>query len=208
VEAAASILTNVEPRIMISQQDRVYVGLGAGDVVEGDEFTVFRVQEKVFDPGSGELLGYHVNFLGWIEVVDVNADSSMALVRESASEMVRGDKLIARRQPLQEIPLAPAPEDVEGQISFLPNSRTEMGMLDYVYLNRGTLDGVEVGSPLQVYRKGFAVRDDIAGRDRQIPDRVVADLVVVRAAPEASVAFVRHTEEELARGDYFRGAGN
>jgi len=98
-----------------------------------------------------------------------------------------------------------SPSGVEGQISYLPNSRTEMGTLDYVYLNRGTLDGVEVGSPLHVYRKGFAARDTVGGGKRQIPDRVVAELVVVRSEPEASVAFVRHTEEELTRGDHFRG---
>ena len=30
-----------------------------------------------------------------------------------------------------------------------------MGMTDYVYLNRGELDGLEVGSPLEVYRTGW-----------------------------------------------------
>jgi hypothetical protein len=39
-----------------------------------------------------------------------------------------------------------------------------------------------------------------------VPDRVVADLLVVKAQPEASVALIRHTEEELALGDHFRGA--
>ncbi|MGI9592951.1 MAG: LysM peptidoglycan-binding domain-containing protein [Myxococcota bacterium] len=206
IDAAASILANTAPRIMISQEDRIYIGLGAGDAVEGDQFTVLRVGSKVYDPETGRALGYHVEFLGWIEVLEVDVEASLALVRESSSEMFKGDKLVARRMPVSEIPLGDGAAGVEGQISYLPNSRTEMGMMDYVYLNRGTLDGVEVGTPLQVYRKGFKAKDPVAGGRRAIPDRVVAELVVVRSEPEASVAFVRHTEEELARGDFFRGA--
>jgi hypothetical protein len=152
------------------------------------------------------MLGYHVEFLGWVEVVDVDEEASLAVVRLSSSEMLKGDKLIARLDPVSEIPLLNSPSGVEGQISFTPDSRTEMGMLDFVYLNRGTLDGVEVGSPLYVYRKGFSASDTVSGARRQVPDRVVADLLVVRSQPEASVAFVRHTEEELTRGDHFRGS--
>jgi hypothetical protein len=191
---------------MISQEDRVYISLGVGDVVEGDEFTVFRVGSKVFDPETSRMLGYHVEFLGWVKVLEVEDEASLAIVRASSSEMFKGDKLIARLDPVSEIPLTAPPVGVEGQISYLPNSRTEIGMLDFVYLNRGTLDGIEVGSPLHVYRKGFSASDTVSGSQRQVPDRVVADLVVVRSEPEASVAFVRHTEEELTLGDYFRGS--
>ena len=41
----------------------------------------------------------------------------------------------------------------------------------------------------------------------RVPDRVVAQLLVVRAQPESSVAIVTHTAEELELGDHFRGAG-
>jgi len=39
-----------------------------------------------------------------------------------------------------------------------------------------------------------------------VPDRVVAQLLVVRANTEASVALVTHTDGELHLGDRFRGA--
>jgi L-lysine 2,3-aminomutase len=41
----------------------------------------------------------------------------------------------------------------------------------------------------------------------EVPDRVIAQLLVVRAQPETAVALVTHTEEELELGDHFRGAG-
>jgi hypothetical protein len=39
-----------------------------------------------------------------------------------------------------------------------------------------------------------------------VPERVVAQLLVVKAEPMTAVAYVTHTDEELALGDRFRGA--
>jgi hypothetical protein len=206
VEAAASVVANVAPRLMISQSDRVWIGLGQGQVSIGDQFTIYRVQEKVYDPDTARSLGYHVNFLGWIEVVEIGEETSLALVRQSYAEIQIDDRLMPREEPLEEIAIRPGPGGVEGRVSFLPNQRTHMGSLDYVYLNRGTIDGVEVGSPLQVYREGFRTHDDALDQRVRVGDRVVADLLVVRAHPETSVALVRRTHEEIQFGDHFRGA--
>jgi hypothetical protein len=206
VEASASIVSAAVPRLMLSQGDRVWVGLGEDEVEAGDQFTVFRVQEKVYDPETGRMLGYHVHILGWAEILEPHGESSLAEIKESAIDMVKGDQLMARKPQVREIAIQSSPEAVEGQISFLAEKRTLVGTMEYVYLNRGTLDGLEVGSPLEVYRKGYVAREEVRGAQVQIPDRVVADLLVVKAQPEASVALIRHTEEELARGDHFRGA--
>jgi hypothetical protein len=206
MDAASSIVGSADPRVMLSQRDRVWVGLGEGEVHPGDQFTVFRMEQKVFDPETGRMLGYHVDYLGWAEILEVHEQSSLAEIKESISEMQRGDRLMPRPTPVNEIALRPPPGDVRGQVSFLANRRTQMGTMDYVYLNRGTLDGIEVGSPLQVVRKGWVGRDVVRDQKVKVPERVVANLVVVRADAESSTAMVRGTEVEIQRGDVFRGA--
>jgi len=205
VDAAASIVANTSPRLMISQQDEVWIGLAGGETGPGEQFTVYRVADEVRDFESGRMLGYHVELLGWIEVLETREESSLAVVRRSASEMQVGDRLMPRRKPVGAIALRGKATDVEGRISFLPQNRTAMGTLDYVYLNRGTVDGLGVGSALEVYRKGFPAHDSVRDTQVRVSDRVVADLLVVRAEAEASVALVRRTDEELALGDFFRG---
>ena len=205
VDAAASIVANTSPRLMISQQDEIWIGLADGETKPGDQFTVYRVEDEVRDFDSGRMLGYHVELLGWVEVLETRDESSLAVVRRSASEMQIGDRLMPRREPVGEIAVRDEPSDVEGRISFLPQRRTAMGTLDYVYLNRGVEDGLGVGSALEVYRKGFPAHDTVRDTRVQVSDRVVANLLVVRAEAEASVALVRRTEEELALGDFFRG---
>ncbi len=206
LESSASIVSAVPPRVMLGQGDRVYIGLGADDVQVGDQFTVFRTREKVFNPDNGRLLGYHVDLLGWAEVIEPHDDTSTAEIRMSVSEMEVGDRLMPRTPPVLNIPIQAAPDGVDGKISFFAHSRTLMGSQDYVYLNRGTRDGVEVGSPLEVYREGYRSRDRTRGETVHIPERVVAQLLVVRAQPATSVAVVESTEEEIAVGDSFRGA--
>ncbi len=206
LEAAASIVDAVPERIMLSQGDRVYVGLGEQEASVGDQFTIFRTQEKIFDLDTNRLLGYHVKLLGWIEVQETDAESSLAVIRMSGEEMEIGDRVMPRERPILDIEVAASPKNIDGRISFFPSSRVLMGGADYVYLNRGELDGLQVGSPLEVYRSGWRAPEPARDTRVEVPDRVIAQLLVVRARRQSAVALVRHAETELELGDRFRGA--
>jgi hypothetical protein len=204
--ASASIVDSVAPRVMLGQEDDVYIGLGWGDVEVGDEFTIFRERDRVADPDTRRLLGYHVDILGWLQVTETHEETSLARIRESGAEIAKGDRLMVRERIPGEIAVQEAPDGVEGKLSFFARSRTIMAAIDYVYLNRGTLDGLEVGSPLEVYRQGHLGREVTRGENVRVPERVVAKLVVVKAQPETCVAFVTSSQVELELGDRFRGA--
>jgi hypothetical protein len=206
LESSASIVSSVSKRVMLGSGDRVHVGLGREDAAAGDRFTIFRTREKVFDPDTGRMLGWHVDLLGWLEVLEPADEASLAEIRLSGSEIEVGDRLMPRETPQYDIAIGPSPSGVEGRISFFPNSRTVMGSQDFVYLNRGADDGLVVGSPLEVYRDGFEAEEVARDEKVRVPERVVAQLLVIRAQPNSAVAVVRHTAEELTLGDRFRGA--
>jgi hypothetical protein len=206
LEAAGSIVSSVPSRVMLSQGDGVFVGLPEGETQKGDQFTIFRVREKVVDPDSGRLLGHHVDILGWLEIERTHPESSLAAIRVSFGEIEIGDRLMPRTPMPEEIAMQASPGDVDGKISFFANKRTVMGTADFVYLNRGALDGLEVGSPLEVYRESFLANETTRRERVRVPERVVAQLLVVRAEPMTSVALVTHTDTELELGDRFRGA--
>ena len=63
---ASSIVESPAERTFLAAGDPVFVGMGEGDVVVGDQFTVFQVEEQVRDVETNRLLGYHVEKLGWI----------------------------------------------------------------------------------------------------------------------------------------------
>jgi len=114
--------------------------------------------------------------------------------------------MMPRTPVSEEVAVQASPGDVDGKISFFANKRTVMGTADFVYLNRGALDGLEVGSPLEVYRESYLANEATRHERVRVPERVVAQLLVVKAEPMTAVAFVTHTDEELELGDRFRGA--
>ncbi len=206
MDAATSLLDSEQARVWLAQGDLVALGLGEGRVEVGDEFTVFRDATPVRDVEGGRLLGFHVDILGWMVVRRVEGESAVAEVRMSNSEMRRGDLAIPRIILPVEVGIRTTPEGIDGQIVFLPNSRTTMGGGDHVYLNRGSLHGFEVGSHVEVFTPGRLTRDRATGARVMTPDRIDAQVVLVEVKPSTSVGFVVRAARELSRGGHIRPA--
>jgi len=207
-KSAASVVGRVPDRMLMSQEDGLYIGLGEGEVEVGDEFTLFRTNQKVMDPDTGELLGYHVDFLGWVKVEQTFAETSLASIRMSTGEIEKGDRVMPREPLPPEIDVQATPDGVDGKITFFPQRRVLLGFADFVYLNRGKLDGLDVGSPLEVYRAGYPAAEPSRDETVAVPDRVIAKMLVVRAEDQTAVAMITSTDTELELGDHFRGESN
>lgn len=206
LDSAASIVDAVPNRMLLAQGDTVYIGLGTSETSVGDQFTVFRTDEPVKDPDTGHLLGYHINVVGWIEVLESDRETSRAKIVRSFAEVERGDRVMPRKPIDKDIVIGRSPTGVDGKLSFFADRRTLTSHIDFVYLNRGMFDGLAVGSPLEVYRRGYAAPERARNQMVRVPDRVVGQLIVVRTSGKSAVAFVANTNVELEVGDRFRGA--
>jgi hypothetical protein len=204
LSAATSIVSSKSPRTLLLEGDLVILGLGEGETEPGSRYDVFRDAVPVRDFKTDGIVGYHVEILGWVEVLEIHGDSSTALIRTSMSEMERGDRLIQRLPPPAEMLLTNAPADFEAHILFTPTGRTMIQQLDAVYLSGGTLHGLEVGAQLEVFERGEVVRDAVRGTRVRTPDRRVADVVIVDVRSTASVGLIVHAERELMVGDTVR----
>ncbi len=201
---ASSIVDSPSERTYVVEGDRVYLGLGEGDTQVGDRFTIFEVVEEVRDPRLLRIIGHHVDVLGWAEVVELTGDTSIAEIRMSYSEIRRGVRIMPKASIPRHVTVLNTPDASGGEIVFLPGRMTVMADGGYVYLNRGELDGLEVGSELEVYERGRIYNDVPRGVDVQTPDHKVATLVVVSMESQTAVAFVLNSERELEIGDAVR----
>jgi hypothetical protein len=205
LEGAASIVDSTVDRVWLGDHDTVIVGLGEGETEVGAQYEIFHTVGTVEDPETELPAGYATLDLGWLEVVEVHPETSVAMIRLSRDEVRRGDRLLPRVLPSSEIRVEPKPE-VEGRVIHTVNERVDVGGNDVVYLNRGTDDGLQVGSPLEVYRPIGSGVDAAQRRERKLPDHVIAKLLVVRATPKTASALVTHASTEIRRGDWVRGA--
>jgi len=204
LNGAASIVDSAVDRVWLSDHDRVMIGLGEGETEIGREYQIFRTTNTVHDPGTGVPVGHATLALGWLVVEEVHPDTSVAKIRVSRGEIRRGDRLLPRERGTSEIPVRSRP-DVQGRVVYTWADRLWIGGDDVVYLNRGAAHGLEVGSPLEVYRPIGTGIDAAQERERRLPDVVVAKLLVVDTTAETATAVVTHAGEEIKKGDWFRG---
>ena len=202
---AAAIVDSTKERVWLGDHDEVIVGLGEGETQVGARYDIFRTTNTVGDPETHVPVGYAILALGWLEITEVHAESSLASIELSTGEIRRGDRVLPRVQSASEIPIVAKPA-IDGRVVYTWADRLWMGEHDLVYLNRGADDGLEVGSPLEVYRPIGEAFDGAQGRDRKLPDDVVAKLLVVATTPETATALVTHSAAEITNGDHFRGA--
>jgi hypothetical protein len=204
VEAATSIVGSPSAREWLAGGDIVYIGQGMGEVAVGDELTLFRDAEPVYDIRRGRQLGYHVDILGWLVVREVKGNSATAEIRMSRSEIARGDRLIPRISPRLEVEVKSTPGAAEGNIVFIPEGRSQVADGDYVYLNRGTSDGLDLGSEMEVFSPGSIREERVRSKKVLTPDRTDASLVVVEVSPNTAVGYVVGSKRALEVGDQVR----
>jgi hypothetical protein len=206
LETAGALLGSPEPEKMLTAGRRAYIGLGEGQVEVGDQFSIVRENESVRDPETNRVIGVHVDKLGWLEVTKVGPEASEAMIRVSYEDILRGDRLIPRVERSREVPVHASASAVDGQIAMNPRELFITAHFDVVYLNRGTDHGIEVGNPLEVYKPGAVAVDDETRVKHRLPDDVIANMLVISADPNASVALVTSANGELHRGNFFRSA--
>ncbi|HKJ24207.1 MAG TPA: LysM peptidoglycan-binding domain-containing protein [Myxococcota bacterium] len=210
LKGIAEIVGTTEEQVFLAQGDVVFIDLGEQDTSVGDEFVIFKTGEKVHDPATRRVIGRHTQILGWLEVTEVYGESARAKIRMSYGDLTPGAYLMPREIPKAEIEIKGSPVGVEGQLADLLTHPKYNAGGDVVVLNRGSEDGLEEGSTLELYRpvsEGW--KDHWYGRqpDIEIPHDVVAQMIVLTTQPHTAMAYVRRSTTELAYGDRFRTVG-
>lgn len=150
-----------EKRIF-SQGDNVYISMGANRGVKvGDMFSVIRPRGRVETRWTKKKnLGFYVQEVGAVEVVDVKAEVSVARIVTSCDNLLLGDLLQptpARTSPLFEKRpalnvFADSTGKTNGRIFMERDGRELIGREQIVYIDLGAEDNVKVGDYMTIYR--------------------------------------------------------
>ena len=145
-----------------SQNDYLYINMGRNkDVKVGDTFAVVRPRGEVESKWTNKnYLGFYVQEVGALEVVNVKDEVSVAVVKTSCDSMLIGD-LIQPTQRRWSPPHTPMPEinrfgDASGKATgrvIMARDLTEMLTRDMiVYVDLGGEDDMHVGDRLTIFR--------------------------------------------------------
>lgn len=200
------------PRIVASQEDRVFLGNGDVGFVTGIagsdivNWQVYRPGKPLKDPESGEVLGYEAFFLGNAKLVQPGEPAAVRIT-VSKEEISRGDRLVPAAPPNLHsyVPHQPA-EKIEGRIVSIYGGVDEAGRYSIISLNRGSGQGLEPGNVIALYRNRVSLGYD--DRDRRvstpIPEERYALAFIFRTFERVAYALVMEASKPVIVGDLVR----
>ena len=154
------------PRIVATEENRVE--LGAGNIAyvrgitkdKGAYWQIFRRGDALVDPDTQETLGYEAIYLGEARVRDFGGDLATIEITKSVREINQNDRLLPVSKQLPNFAYVPhAPQKrIRGRIVSAYGNLQETGPASIVALSKGSLDGLEVGTVLAIYRHQSGAR--------------------------------------------------
>jgi|SoiMethySBSTD1v2_1073268.scaffolds.fasta_scaffold540450_2 hypothetical protein len=208
-------------RVVRAQNDRVYaVGV---DRKRGDAWYIYRPGKALVSLDTGEILGYENRYMGSVKV-DRFGDVSTLTITEAIEEIFVGDRLvpIPPEVLVNFVPHAPT-NDLRGRIIASYRNASEMGRGNIVTLDKGTQDGVDVGTVMAVYKGVPPILDPrpstdvprmlrfldqttvfVPDRYLNVPEERVGLVFVFRTFDRVSYGLLLNTTDPVTVGDFVR----
>jgi hypothetical protein len=210
LDAAPRIAATPETRVYLAEGDRIYVRGALNGVTS---FQVFRPGKKLLDPDTGKVIAHEAAYVGAAKLVaeaGPGVDVHTFTVTRSVQEMGVGDRLLpAPPVPMRNyVPHLPA-TSVAARIVSTASESNYASQNQVVTVNRGALDGLDVGSVLQLYHLGKRVQDPggrkgIFGIGRsmmRMPDEQFGELFIFRVFGHVSYGLVMQVTLPVQLGD-------
>lgn len=190
---APYVLAFLDEHLAASANTDVYVkNLVASDAGGyAPSYAVVHVGEAYRDPDTGELLGYEAIPAGEAELRVPGQPATMRLTR-SSREVIIADRLLpieAESFEANFYPHAPA-TPVEGRILSVFDGLSQISQYQIVALNRGSAQGLDPGTVLDIFQSGQTVADPYGGKPVRLPDTRAGLLMVFKVTPKLSYALV------------------
>jgi hypothetical protein len=208
LEESAKVVASAEAKMILTTGDKIYARFPAGrEPTVGQSFSIYRTEDRLRHPISGKTVGWKTVVLGTARVTAVDPATATTLSITYVNDGVeRGDLLgPVSEQARKPLFIRPNRGQVDGYIiGVQPAIVTGAAEYNVVYLDKGKVDGVEVGNTFEVVRSGDPLNAPVDRplNDPRLPREVIGNLVVFDAQEEASSAFVRRSIGELLVGDH------
>ncbi|GMQ88592.1 MAG: LysM peptidoglycan-binding domain-containing protein [Gammaproteobacteria bacterium] len=206
MQDAAYVVSSADEHLIVGKGDRIYARGLADD--KGDRFHVFRPGGPYIDPVTKEVLGHEAMYLGDGQVEKFGDPATLEL-KKTTREINIGDRLMPMSQEDVYAYFTPhsPDESVEGTIISVVDGVSQIGQYQVVALNRGTREGVDVGTVFEIYQTGDVIRDQISKERNatiKLPDEKAGILMVFRTFDKVSFGLIMKATSALHVGDTIR----
>lgn len=197
----------LHPRIVATQEGRVYVGRDDKAYVRGIEdesvtdWHIYRQSRPILDPDTKQPIAWEVLHIG-SATLERQGDPSTMRIYNTSEEVGIGDRLMPATASAS-LNFAPRPpeRDVNGRIVNVHRGVSQIGKNSVVAINRGEMDGVEVGNVLQIQQLGRTIVDRETKDRVKLPDEPVGHMLVFRVFDRIAYGLVMDAATLITVGD-------
>jgi len=191
---APYLLGSSDNRVIFSAGNIIYASNLPAD--KGLVWQIFRPGKALKDPdNSDQILGYEAEYLGDAKASAFD-DVSTVTITKATQEILKGDRLVPSPGIIFNNYAPHAPEiPIHGRIISVYGGVTQIGKGAIITLNKGTLDGLEMGHVLAVYRRSYA--KSLERKIVQLPDERTGLVFVFRVFDKLSYALVVQSTQSI-----------
>jgi LysM repeat protein len=175
--------------------DSVYVKFDSpGNVNIGDKFLIYASQGTVKHPRTGKDYGQLIHGLGILRVTakDPSTEVCTARITLSFDTIEKNNQLTPYQEPALVYPSPAKKKDISGYVLAVENQRAIVGQMDFVYIDKGSADGVDPGDNFVVYA------DTVKAGEPRVK---IGEVQVIIVKERSSTAVVRRSTDTLITGN-------
>ena len=215
IERAPYIVDGQNQHLIIENNQTVYIKR-LRDRRVGQSYPVFRKNKPLYDPVTGELLGYEVIYTADAKITRHSNSIASATILNSKREVHKGDRLLKNRDEkiILEAPMQAPQHKVRASVLSLYEAHMVSGTGMIITLNAGSTTGIQAGHILGVYKAGKIVNDPYETRQiteykvlkTNIPVKVhlpperIATAVVYKVTKKLSYALITQSNHAVKKG--------
>jgi hypothetical protein len=189
------VVGGIEPKSIFGFNDIILVKMRAKDEVNiGDKLLIYEPYKRVRHPATGKDFGRLTKVLGILQVTAIEPSGILSgRVVLSFDAVESGNMVDPYVEPSLIYPSAETKEKtINGFILEVRDTRAVNGQFDIVYLDKGSVDGVEPGDRFTVY---------LEPNKRGYPNKVIGEIQVFLVKERTATAVVKKSTDAMAKGD-------
>jgi hypothetical protein len=202
IRPTGMIVSTHQNRAIVGSDDIVYTDIGRVNGANvGDRFSVYKKMGAVSHPVSNVILGERVMPLGELQLSEVEAKVSKAIITKSFQEIGAGSFLLPYREARLKVALKAADRDLVGYIVETQTGNIALAVGDVVYLDLGAAHGLQRGNLLYIVRDVKPDQRYALAKIEKLPVEVLGALVVIDTGVNTSSAIIVKSVDTVYRGD-------
>jgi hypothetical protein len=163
IKDAGRVLFSPEEKTLLTLTDEAYVNWKDEDqrkaATPGRRYAIYRKMKPAVDRASGDPIAQKLRFAGTLDIIYNDGQSlPTGVITNAYMEIERGDLLLPAESELTRTSSTPNAVDVDGRIMDVFEILTQVGEQQYVLLDRGAEDGVQVGNRFMVFEQREGLR--------------------------------------------------